>query len=80
MFPTIEYVDRVSHFDPASDYHDLRGFFILFWIVLAIMVLTSMLRQVKETGYPFQITQWDLFNSFRSLLVCWCQRKDLFSC
>ena len=61
MFPTIEYVDRVSHFDPASDYHDFRGFFILFWIGLAIMVLTSMLRQVKETGYPFQITQWDLF-------------------
>ena len=61
MFPTIEYVDRVSHFDPASDYHDFRGFFVLFWIGLAIMVLTSMLRQVKETGYPFQITQWDLF-------------------
>ncbi|KAF3008484.1 hypothetical protein E8E13_004972 [Curvularia kusanoi] len=61
MFPTIEYVDRVSHFDPASDYHDFRGFFVLFWIGLAIMVITSMLRQVKETGYPFQITQWDLF-------------------
>ncbi|KAJ4993709.1 sterol o-acyltransferase [Stagonosporopsis vannaccii] len=61
MFPTIEYVDRVSHFDPASDYRDFRGFFVLFWIGLAIMVITSMLRQVKETGYPFQIRQWDLF-------------------
>lgn len=61
MFPTIDYVDRVSHFDPASDYHDFRGFFVLFWIGLAIMVITSMLRTVKETGYPFQIRQWNLF-------------------
>jgi sterol O-acyltransferase len=61
MFPTIDYVDRVSHFDPDSDYHDFRGFFVLFWIGLAIMVITSMLRQVKETGYPFQIRQWNLF-------------------
>ncbi|KAF1832193.1 MBOAT-domain-containing protein [Decorospora gaudefroyi] len=61
MFPTIEYVDRVSHFDPNSDYHDFSGFFVLFWIGLAIMVLTSMLRNLSETGYPFQIRQWALF-------------------
>jgi len=61
MFPTIEYVDRVSHFDPNSDYHDFRGFFVLFWIGLAIMVLTSMLRNLTETGYPLQIKQWALF-------------------
>ncbi|KAF3047912.1 hypothetical protein E8E11_003843 [Didymella keratinophila] len=61
MFPTTDYVERVSHFDPDSDYHDFRGFFVLFWIGLAIMVITSMLRQVKETGYPFQIRQWNLF-------------------
>jgi sterol O-acyltransferase len=61
MFPTIDYVDRVSHFDPNSDYHDFRGFFVLFWIGLAIMVLTSILRNLTETGYPFQIRQWALF-------------------
>jgi sterol O-acyltransferase len=61
MFPTIDYVDRVSHFDPNSDYRDFRGFFVLFWIGLAIMVLTSMLRNLTETGYPFQIRQWALF-------------------
>jgi sterol O-acyltransferase len=61
LFPTIEYVDRVSHFDPSSDYHDFRGFFVLFWIGLAIMVLTTMLRNYKETGYPLFISQWDLF-------------------
>lgn len=61
MFPSIEYVDRVSHFDPNSDYHDFRGFFVLFWIGLAIMVMTSMLRNYKETGYPLQIKQWGLF-------------------
>jgi sterol O-acyltransferase len=54
-------VDRVSHFDPNSDYHDFRGFFVLFWIGLAIMVLTTMLRNYKETGYPLAISQWDLF-------------------
>ncbi|KAH9861297.1 hypothetical protein IAQ61_011034 [Plenodomus lingam] len=61
MFPTIEYVDRVSHFDPNSDYHDFRGFFVLFWIGLAIMVITTMLRNLSETGYPFRIKQWALF-------------------
>lgn len=61
MFPRNEYVNRVSHFDPESDYHDFRGFFVLFWIGLAIMVLTSMLRNLTETGYPFQLKQWDLF-------------------
>ncbi|KAF1919103.1 MBOAT, membrane-bound O-acyltransferase family-domain-containing protein [Ampelomyces quisqualis] len=61
MFPTIEYVDRVSHFDPDSDYHDFRGFFVLFWIGLAIMVLSTMLRNVTETGYPLQLKQWGLF-------------------
>ena len=61
MFPTIEYVDRVSHFDPTSDYRDFRGFFVLFWIGLAIMVITTMLRNLKETGYPLSIRQWDLF-------------------
>lgn len=61
LFPTIEYVDRVSHFDPNSDYHDFRGFFVLFWIGLAIMVLTTMLRNLTETGYPLQMRQWELF-------------------
>lgn len=61
MFPSVEYVERVSHFDPTSDYHDFRGFFVLFWIGLAIMVLTTMLRHYKETGYPLSISQWDLF-------------------
>ncbi|KAF1843009.1 uncharacterized protein K460DRAFT_378257 [Cucurbitaria berberidis CBS 394.84] len=61
IFPTIEYVDRVSHFDPNSDYHDFRGFFVLFWIGLAIMVITTMLRNLTETGYPLQLRQWKLF-------------------
>ncbi|PVH99761.1 hypothetical protein DM02DRAFT_416531 [Periconia macrospinosa] len=61
IFPTIEYVDRVSHFDPMSDYRDFRGFFVLFWIGLAIMVITTMLRNLKESGYPLFIRQWELF-------------------
>lgn len=63
MFPTIEYTSRVSHFDPQSDYHDFRGFFVLFWIGLGIMVITNMLRMLKETGYPWTIRQWDLFTA-----------------
>lgn len=61
MFPTVEYASRVSHFDPRSDYHDFRGFFVLFWIALAIMVITAMLRNYKETGFPLVISQWELF-------------------
>lgn len=53
----------MSHFDPKSDYHDFRGFFVLFWIGLAIMVITTMLRNMKETGYLLSFRQWDLFTA-----------------
>ena len=61
LFPTIEYAARVSHFDPRSEYHDFRGFFVLFWIGLAIMVITTMLRSFKESGSILTLTQWSLF-------------------
>ncbi|KAK5015373.1 Sterol O-acyltransferase 2 (Sterol-ester synthase 2) [Cryomyces antarcticus] len=61
MFPTIEYAARLSHFDPKSDYRDFRGFFVLFWIGLAIMVITAVLRNLKETGYPLSFRQRTLF-------------------
>ena len=60
-FPTIDYEARVSHFHPSSDYRDFRGFFVLFWIGLAIMVLTTMLKNWKEKGTPFAISQWGTF-------------------
>lgn len=60
MFPTIDYAARVSHFDPKSDYRDFRGFFVLFWIGLAIMVITTMLRNIKDTGFPFRVGVWAL--------------------
>ena len=61
LFPTVEYAARVSHFDPRSEYRDFRGFFVLFWIGLAILVLTTMLRSVRETGYPIRVRPWALF-------------------
>jgi len=61
LFPTIEYTARVSHFDPKSDYRDFRGFFALFWIGLAIMVITTVLRNLKEYGQPFSLRQWKTF-------------------
>ena len=63
MFPTIDYSARVSHFDPKSDYRDFRGFFVLFWIGLAIMVLTTMLRNIKDTGYPLRVRPWALLTA-----------------
>ncbi|KAL8828794.1 MAG: hypothetical protein Q9170_006450 [Blastenia crenularia] len=60
LFPTIDYAARVSHFDPKSDYRDFRGFFVLFWIGLAIMVITTMLRNIKDTGFPFRAGVWAL--------------------
>jgi len=61
LFPTIEFASRVSHFDPNSDYRDFHGFFNLFWIGLAIMAITSMLRNIKDTGYPLRVEIWSLF-------------------
>ncbi|KAG5925422.1 hypothetical protein E4U42_004299 [Claviceps africana] len=61
IFPTIEFASRVSHFDPESDYRDFHGFFNLFWIGLAIMGFTTILRNMKDTGYPFRIQIWTLF-------------------
>ncbi|EFX01552.1 sterol O-acyltransferase [Grosmannia clavigera kw1407] len=61
IFPTIEFASRVSHFDPSSDHRDFRGFFNLFWIGLAIMAFTSMLRNIKDTGYPLRVQIWSLF-------------------
>lgn len=63
MFPTIDYAHRLSHFDPRSEYRDFRGFFVLFWIGLAIMVLTTTLRNIKDTGYPLRHQMWDLMTA-----------------
>lgn len=60
MFPTIDYSARVSHFDPRSEYKDFRGFFVLFWVGLAIMVVTTMLRNIKDTGSPLRVHVWSL--------------------
>ncbi|KAI1198428.1 MBOAT family protein [Nemania serpens] len=61
LFPTVEFASRVSHFDPNSDYRDFHGFFNLFWIGLAIMGITTMLRNYKDTGYPLRVQIWGLF-------------------
>jgi sterol O-acyltransferase len=61
MFPTIDYQARVSYFDPSSDYSNFRGFFVLFWVGLAIMVITAVLRNLRETGNLLYFQQWPLF-------------------
>lgn len=61
MFPTVEYQERVSYFDPKSDYSNFRGFFVLFWVGLAIMVITSMLHNLRESGNLLNFRQWPLF-------------------
>lgn len=61
IFPTIEFASRLSHLDPNSDYRDFHGFFNLFWIGLAIMAITTMLRNIKDTGYPLRLEIWSLF-------------------
>lgn len=63
LFYTIDYVPRVSHFDPESDYHNFRGFYTLFWISLVIMVVTTMLRNIKDTGYPMRVRVWSLLSA-----------------
>lgn len=63
LFYTIDYIPRVSHFDPRSDYHNFRGFFTLFWIALVIMVVTTVLRNIKDTGYPLRVRVWSLLSA-----------------
>ncbi|KAI9368902.1 MBOAT, membrane-bound O-acyltransferase family-domain-containing protein [Aspergillus egyptiacus] len=63
LFYSINYVPRVSHFDPRSDYHNFRGFFTLFWIGLFIMVVTTVLRNIKDTGYPLRVRVWSLLTA-----------------
>ncbi|PLB46838.1 MBOAT-domain-containing protein [Aspergillus steynii IBT 23096] len=63
LFYSIEYVPRVSHFDPQSDYHNFRGFFTLFWIALFIMVVTTVLRNIKDTGYPLRVRVWNILSA-----------------
>merc|ERR1711939_769721 len=62
LYHTIVYKNRVSHFDPRSDYRDFRGFFVLFWISLTIMVLTTGLRNIKETGHPLRVQVYALLS------------------
>lgn len=61
MFPTVTYESRVSHFDPQSQHRDFHGFFALFWIGLSIMVLTTALRNLKDTGTVFRSNIFSLF-------------------
>jgi sterol O-acyltransferase len=63
LFYSINYVPRVSHFDPRSDYHNFRGFFTLFWIGLFIMVVTTVLRNIKDTGNPLRVRVWSLLTA-----------------
>jgi sterol O-acyltransferase len=53
----------VSHFDPQSDYHNFRGFFTLFWVGLFIMVLTTVLRNIKDTGHPLRVKVWSVLTA-----------------
>jgi sterol O-acyltransferase len=62
LFHTINYIPRVSHFDPQSEYRDFRGFFVLFWISLTIMVITTGLRNMKETGLPLRVEAYELLS------------------
>jgi sterol O-acyltransferase len=61
LFPSIDYESRVSHFSPGSEYRDFTGFYVLFWIGLTIMAITTILRNIKDTGYPMRVQIWQLF-------------------
>ncbi|KAF2153994.1 MBOAT-domain-containing protein [Myriangium duriaei CBS 260.36] len=63
LFPTVNYTSRVSHFDPKSEHADFRGFFVLFWIGLAIMVITTMLRNMKDFGQLLSLRQWETLSA-----------------
>ncbi|KAF8470577.1 MBOAT, membrane-bound O-acyltransferase family-domain-containing protein [Kalaharituber pfeilii] len=61
LFPTVDYENRVSHFDPESSHRDFRGFFTLFWIGLVIMVITAGLKNLKDTRSVLRTSIFRLF-------------------
>ncbi|KAI5804344.1 MBOAT, membrane-bound O-acyltransferase family-domain-containing protein [Geopyxis carbonaria] len=61
LFPTVAYESRVSHFDPQSQHRDFRGFFTLFWVGLFIMVLSTAMRNVRDTGTVLRTSIFSLF-------------------
>ena len=61
LFPTVDYENRVSHFDPDSAHRDFRGFFTLFWIGLVIMVITAGLKNIKNTQNVLRTSIFSLF-------------------
>lgn len=63
LFHNIDYQPRLSHFDPNSENQYFRGFFVLFWISLFIMVITTVLRNLKDTGFPLRRQMWSLFSA-----------------
>jgi len=83
MFPSVEYTSRVSYFDPRSDYGNFRGFFVLFWVGLAIMVITAVLRNLRNTGNLLSFKQWPLFTeniwelAIIDLLMCTSTAVDI---
>ncbi|KAB8343142.1 hypothetical protein FH972_022733 [Carpinus fangiana] len=82
LFPTVDYEPRVSHFDPQSEHRDFSGFYVLFWVGLAIMVLTTALRNLRETGYPFTFRQRQTFieNIWELGLSDFAMTASSFSC
>ncbi|USW47762.1 Putative membrane bound O-acyl transferase, MBOAT [Septoria linicola] len=72
LSPSIEYEHRVSYFDPNSSYSNFRGFFVLFWIGLAIMILTTMLRNLKETNLPIATGITFLISALAHELIMGC--------
>lgn len=61
LFPTVDYENRVSHFDPDSSHRDFRGFFTLFWIGLVIMVITASLKNLRDTRWILRTSIFSLF-------------------
>ncbi|KAL2371876.1 hypothetical protein RJ035_001194 [Blastomyces gilchristii] len=76
LFYSIDYKPRVSHFDPDSDYRDFHGFFSLFWVSLFIMVMTTVVRNIKDTGYPLRVQVWSLLNQAKSRLAKMAKRRN----
>ncbi|BFZ63735.1 Sterol O-acyltransferase 2 (Sterol-ester synthase 2) [Saitoella coloradoensis] len=64
LFHRLDFEYRLTAFDPHNTERSktsFKGFFILFWLGLSLLVLTTLLRNLKETGRIFGTSVATLF-------------------
>lgn len=61
LFHCIDYAPRASYFEAQTENNILRGFSRLFWVALTLVVISTCLHNVKNTGSAIRGDVWRQF-------------------